>query len=92
MEDTKTYSSSFSEQVLPIRSRAVPDVPEDVDFVMEHLNDPNFDLKKAVSSDIELGDKKTSKYAYSEYDTDSHFDHTTSRAESRNSTAIEFDE
>ena len=26
-----------------VRRRGVPDVPEDVDFLMEHLNDPNFD-------------------------------------------------
>lgn len=96
MEDT-AYASS-TEQVAPspyLRTRAVPDVPEDVDFIMEHLNDPNYDLKKVLSSssDMELAEKKM-KYAHSDYDTDSHFDsdRSTSRAESRNSTAIEFDD
>jgi hypothetical protein len=27
-----------------LRPRHIPDVPEDVDFLMEHLNDPNYDL------------------------------------------------
>jgi hypothetical protein len=30
-----------------LRSRHVPDVPEDVDFLLEHLNDPNFDLTQS---------------------------------------------
>lgn len=97
MEDIKAYSSS-NEQIAyspSLRPRAVPDVPEDVDLIMEHLNDPNYDLKKAYSSsDIELANRKM-KYSQSDFDADSRFEsdrYSTSRAESRNSTAIEFDE
>ena len=42
--DTKSYSTVTNVAVLPaLRHRGVPDVPEDVDFLMDHLNDPNFD-------------------------------------------------
>lgn len=30
-----------------LRHRNVPDVPEDVDYVMQHLNDPNWDMDQA---------------------------------------------
>lgn len=101
MEDPKFYSSStdnVSAAPSPyLRARAVPDVPEDVDFLMEHLNDPNYDLKKAVekhnSSNMELGEKKI--HMGYDIDGESHLEsdhYSTSRAESRNSTAIEFDE
>lgn len=36
--------------------RRVPDVPEDVDFLMEHLNDPNFDYHSELQS---LSDSST---------------------------------
>ncbi|KAG6371674.1 OPT oligopeptide transporter [Boletus reticuloceps] len=38
------------------RRRGVPDVPEDVDFIMEHLNDPNFDYHSELQS---LSDSST---------------------------------
>ncbi|KAI6005109.1 OPT oligopeptide transporter [Pisolithus orientalis] len=42
--EPKAYSSATDVAVLPtVRHRGIPDVPEDVDFLMEHLNDPNFD-------------------------------------------------
>ena len=86
-----------------IRARRVPDVPLDVDddFVQEHLNDPYLDLSKplkAATESMELSDKKVQQmiYAPSELDAESNMDssdrYSTSRAESRNSTAIEFDE
>ena len=31
--------------------RHVPDVPEDVNFLIEHLNDPNFDLRSQNEAD-----------------------------------------
>ncbi|GBE78430.1 OPT oligopeptide transporter [Sparassis latifolia] len=43
------------------RRNPIPDVPEDVDYVMQHLNDPNWDLDRAsprASIDsLELDDK-----------------------------------
>ncbi|TFK41282.1 OPT oligopeptide transporter [Crucibulum laeve] len=98
MEDAKAYSSSTDQVELPnlLRPRRVPDVPEDVDFLMEHLNDPNYDLKRPSS--IRSADGKTKKgmsYDPSEIDAESQFDsdrYSTSRAESRNSTAIDFDD
>jgi hypothetical protein len=35
-----------------IRPRHVQDVPEDVDFLMDHLNDPNYDLRHRSQSSI----------------------------------------
>lgn len=108
MEDTKAYNSSTEEIIsLPtrtIRARRAPDVPVDVDadaeFVKEHLNDPYMDLSRPYKSteSMELSDKKIQQlqYAPSELDAESNVDtfdrYSTSRAESRNSTAIEFDE
>lgn len=88
MEHTST--NSF------IRPRRVPDVPEDVEYLMEHLNDPNIDLKKPLpplpsSENWEMNPKKFS-YESSDADTDSQFDrYSSSRAESRTS-AIDFDD
>ena len=36
-----------------IHTRNMPDVQKDVEFVMEHLNDPNFDLTQLPSSVVE---------------------------------------
>jgi len=42
--------SASGEQVVShqhfMRRRHVPDVPQDVDSVMDHLNDPNYDLPR----------------------------------------------
>ncbi|KAF5392481.1 hypothetical protein D9757_002202 [Collybiopsis confluens] len=107
MEDAKNYDSS-TEDILSypatnLRARRVPDVPLDVDddFIQKHLNDPYIDLAKpfrASTDSMELSDKKMQQmmYAPSEMDTESNFDtsdrYSTSRAESRNSTALEFDD
>ncbi|RDB28960.1 Glutathione transporter 1 [Hypsizygus marmoreus] len=98
MEESKTYTTATEHVSIPTyRPRQMPDVPEDVDFLMEHLNDPNYDLKKPhhVRSEGELGPKATkTSYEHSE-DAESHYEsdrYSTSRAESRNSTSIEFDD
>ncbi|PPQ71007.1 hypothetical protein CVT26_014269 [Gymnopilus dilepis] len=97
MEQARAYTSSTEQIDLPnMRNRSVPDVPEDVDFMMEHLNDPNYDLRKTRPpsfESVENGEKGEKKL----YDTDgeSHYDsdrYSTSRAESRNSTAVDFDD
>ncbi|KAJ3994956.1 OPT oligopeptide transporter [Lentinula boryana] len=108
MEDTKAYNSSSEEVLsfpgTTFRARRAPDVPVDVDvdaeFVKEHLNDPYMDLSRPYKSteSMELSDKKVQQmqYAPSEMDAESNFDtsdrYSTSRADSRNSTAIEFDD
>ncbi len=94
-QDGKPRSSSIEQvNLATLRSRAVPDVPEDVDFVMEHLNDPNYDLRSRPPSFSSI-DKRTHRKSYP-HDTDAESQlsdkYSTSRAESRNSTAIDFDE
>ncbi|KAJ7596747.1 glutathione transporter [Mycena floridula] len=88
MEESKTYINGSTEFVLPDstrrRSRVAPDVPEDV---MEHLNDPNFDMKKMLDAPSE----KKRGYTPSDGDAESHR-YASSRAESRNSNDIEFDD
>lgn len=48
MEGIKSLGRSTTvAPTLPLflRPRHIPDVPEDVDILMEHLNDPNYDLR-----------------------------------------------
>src|SRR6266511_2360128 len=88
------YSSIEQVNLATLRSRGVPDVPEDVDFVMEHLNDPNFDVSYRSPS-LSPVDKSGNQKPYPhDTDTESQLSdrYSTSRAESRNSTAIDFDE
>ncbi|KAJ7102359.1 OPT oligopeptide transporter protein-domain-containing protein [Mycena belliarum] len=95
-DDLKPYVSSSEE--LPqyaIRRRNVPDVPDDVDYIMEHLNDPNLDLNNPSGQSSKphsvKGDKKPTYD--SDVDLESSDRHSaSSRAGSRNSTAIEFDD
>src|SRR5438270_8917609 len=94
-QEEQARSSSIEQvNLATLRSRAVPDVPEDVDFIMEHLNDPNFDLRSRPPSFSSI-DRPGQKKPYSA-DTDAESQlsdrYSTSRAESRNSTAVEFDE
>ncbi|KAK0208614.1 glutathione transporter [Desarmillaria ectypa] len=95
MEEAKPYTTSMEQlayQLPHLRTRGIPDVPEDVDFAIEHLNDPNLDIKclRPSLKAWELENKKLPPYASSDADTDSHFDrYSTSRAESRNSSAVE---
>jgi hypothetical protein len=92
-QDEKAFTSSTERVNVPstLRERNVPDVPEDVDFIMEHLNDPNYDLKSRPPSFVSVDSKgyKTDGEAESQFDSDRY---STSRAESRSSTAIDFDE
>lgn len=54
--ETKSNSTATNIAVLStLRHRGVPDVPEDVDFLMEHLNDPNFDYQSDIHSTAESG-------------------------------------
>ncbi|KAJ7811984.1 OPT oligopeptide transporter protein-domain-containing protein, partial [Mycena leptocephala] len=95
-DDLKPYLSSNEELPQYVRRRNVPDVPEDVDYMMEHLNDPNFDLKKPLAKPISLESLRTTDqkpaYAPSDVDVESDRYSSPSRAGSRNSTAIEFDD
>jgi hypothetical protein len=78
--------------------RHVPDVPEDVDLFMDHLNDPNYDLhsllQKAADEDHADHKKRPSVGDFSgkgSYDTELKHTSRYSITESRVS-AIEFDE
>jgi len=89
MEETKSIHSAAEVVALPkhLHYRTRPDVPEDVDFLMEHLNDPNLDLQEAVRHSV---DRKPAISHYSggtsDIDTESHFGsegRTASRAGSK---------
>lgn len=85
--------------------RGIPDVPEDVDFLMEHLNDPNFDyqseLQSLSDSSTEVFDLERKKVSdtgsihLSEFDVQSRSESirysATSRTESQ-ATAFEYNE
>ena len=92
-EEPKGFSSALDEHPNLV-VRQVPDVPEDVDFYMDHLNDPNMDLRANRPSSIRSFSMESKKkghggYAPSDVDTESQYDrYSTSRAES----AIDFDE
>ncbi|KAJ6501623.1 OPT oligopeptide transporter [Mycena vitilis] len=100
-DDLKPYISSNEDLPRYVRRRNVPDVPDDVDYMMDHLNDPNLDLKtpmgKPVSSESRSESLKGSKkptYTSSDVDHDAEWSDrqsAPSRA-SRDSTAIEFDD
>jgi hypothetical protein len=97
MEEFNAYTTSSDQTQTPdtFRNRQLPDVPEDVDHLMEHLNDPNYDLRRPPSVHSRIYDPKEKKYYPSEIDGESQYDsdrYSTERAESRNSTAIDFDE
>ncbi|KAF7306551.1 OPT oligopeptide transporter [Mycena indigotica] len=89
-DDLKPYTSSSEELPQYVRRRHVPDVPEDVDYMMEHLNDPNLELKRPLMKPQSVKDKQ---YAPSDADAESSDRYSMpSRAGSRDSTAIEFDD
>jgi hypothetical protein len=99
MDDYKPYTSSTDQLPLPLhalRRRAVPDVPEDVDFLMDHLNDPNFDLKKPLldsAETVKLDTLPKRKSRYADTDVESNASHPSrTSAPSRTSTAVEFNE
>ena len=105
MDEIKSYPKRHEQVTLPSfrRKNRVPDVPEDVGLFMEHLNDPNYDLRKPLPSlnartprSSEVENKKAHRsYSPSDSDTESYIGsdrYSTSRGESRNSTPIDFDE
>jgi len=63
MEEAKPNTSS-TEQVHDLHVRNIPDVlvQKDLEFVMEHLNDPNFDLSWLPSSISVIEDELTRSY------------------------------
>ena len=78
MEESKAYSSATDDlHTDGLRVRNIPNDQEDVDFVMKHFNDPNFDLAPPPSfiSDVEESDR-----------------YSTSRGDFRGPTAMDFDE
>jgi len=103
--ESKSHSTATNLAVLPaLRHRGVPDVPEDVDFFMEHLNDPNFDygaeLRSTADSGTDIYELERSKVvddystATSEFDSQSRGSRrysTPSRTET-SSSAFEYDE
>ncbi|KAH7915147.1 OPT oligopeptide transporter [Hygrophoropsis aurantiaca] len=104
--EAKAYSSATNITLSPLRARAVPDVPEDVDFLMEHLNDPNYDYHNDPSSprssntdveSYELEHKKAASLsvdystAASDFDTESRTESRYSRTETPAS-AFEYDD
>lgn len=99
MEDSSHAHSNDASVHIAIptfRPRQVPDVPEDVEFIMEHLNDPNFDLKKSRSAySLESSEGKEFKGYDDTEDMESRYEserYSSSRPESRSSSAVEFDE
>lgn len=100
-DNVPPYTTATEEpSALPnyLRARHVADVPQDVDFLMEHLNDPNFDLTKPVhvprSDSQEFSEKQEKKLYEHSVDADSHFDSEPyNRPDSRNSSShVDFDE
>ena len=90
MDETMPYVRPSKRVTLPsfIRQRHLPNVPEarEADFLMEHLNDPNYDLKK--NRNLQL-------YSPSDIQTESHMgsnEHLIPRAGLKDSTEIDFDE
>lgn len=105
--ESRSYDDSAAHVVtLPQfnRPRHVPDVPEDVDFLMDHLNDPNYDIRhgphspSASSDSLAMDKKKASSLSgdfsvkESELDTESQIESTRYTATSRMSDFTDFDE
>lgn len=67
-----TAIASFKETPsMDYLTRPVPDVPEDVDFVMQHLNDPNYDLTQSRPPSFSTIEKKEKDIdAESQFDSD----------------------
>ncbi|KAJ7682179.1 OPT oligopeptide transporter protein-domain-containing protein [Mycena polygramma] len=82
-----------------VRRRNTSDTPRDDDHMMEHLSDPNFDLKTPLEKRIRLEplrsptSRKPTYYPPSDVDAESSDRYSTPlRPDSRNSTAIEFND
>ncbi|KAF6766105.1 glutathione transporter [Ephemerocybe angulata] len=93
-EEPKGFSSAIDHEHPGLVVRQMPDVPEDVDWYQEHLNDPNMDLRATRPSSMRsyaTDEKKKVQmgYEHSDYDNESQYDqYSSSRAES----AIDFDD
>ena len=97
MADAPHYAASVEHNELHDLRRRVPDVPEDVDFLLEHLNDPNFDLTKSRPPSFVSAEIRTKKdiYESSDIDAESQYDsdrYSTSQAESQITAVDDFDE
>ena len=102
------YDDSHPARVVNIpsfaRPRHIPDVPQDVDFLLDHLNDPNYDMTKvpltASTETFNYDDHKrmadglsrTYSTKGSDFDTDSAIESTRYSAPSRMSDFTDFDE
>lgn len=51
--EAKTSSYALNLPTLLRRRNSSPDVPEDVDYIMSHLNDPNWDLSQPPTASTE---------------------------------------
>ena len=101
LADAPDYTPSAEHTDLhDLRRRHVADVPEDVDFLLEHLNDPNFDLTQSrppsfASAETETKKRSKKEFYESDVDAESQFGsdrYSTSRAESQVTTIDDFDE
>ena len=57
MEEAR-FNISATKQVHNVHTCNMPDLQKDVKFVMEHLNDPNFNLTQLPSSVVEESTKR----------------------------------
>ncbi|KAF7310558.1 OPT oligopeptide transporter [Mycena chlorophos] len=90
-DDLKPYTSSAEELPQYIRRRQTLDVPEDAeseDYYLDHLNDPNFELKRPLKPPVSSESFKEKLPDQSDIESYS----APSRAGSRDSTAIEFED
>lgn len=91
--DTAHSSAVEHAPAADIHARYPDYIEEDEDFLMEHLNDPNYDLRKPLrprSSNQDHSSEHEKKSYHS--DTESFDRYSDERADSRNSTAVDFDE
>ena len=54
--------TSLTKQVNNVHTRNIPDIQKDAEFIMEHLNDPNFDLSQLPSSIPVVEGETTKRY------------------------------
>jgi hypothetical protein len=105
MEDTKPYNSatSFASASQNLRPRHSADVPEDVEIVMSHLNDPNYDINRtgsmaSLAESFELDvkrrsiDKTVSVEFKVDFDNESQTGYSSGDRAGSRASAIEFDE
>ncbi|OSD05888.1 OPT oligopeptide transporter [Trametes coccinea BRFM310] len=64
--EAKTSSYALNLPTLLRRRNSSPDVPEDVDYVMSHLNDPNWDFTQSPSASTETFAEKEQTSSWSE--------------------------